>query len=104
MSRVHAGVCRKKRGQRGQRGQRSTARDRVRALIARMGWGCYPSPDATEEDWRRWLASLGVVETRVCAECGEPMEKRSGRYGPFWGCSGYPDCRYTESVSGGNGR
>ncbi|MCR5105317.1 MAG: topoisomerase DNA-binding C4 zinc finger domain-containing protein [Eubacterium sp.] len=22
----------------------------------------------------------------------------NGKYGEFWGCSGYPDCRYTENV------
>ena len=33
---------------------------------------------------------------RTCAKCGQIMVRRSGRYGSFWGCGGYPDCRYTE--------
>ncbi|HEX6209042.1 MAG TPA: topoisomerase DNA-binding C4 zinc finger domain-containing protein, partial [Actinomycetota bacterium] len=30
----------------------------------------------------------------TCPECGKQLVKRWGRYGPFIGCSGYPDCRY----------
>ncbi|MGH2634769.1 MAG: type I DNA topoisomerase [Actinomycetota bacterium] len=29
-----------------------------------------------------------------CPECGRQLERKFGRYGPFVGCSGYPDCRY----------
>ncbi len=29
-----------------------------------------------------------------CPECGRPLQRRFGRFGPFVGCSGYPDCRY----------
>ena len=27
-------------------------------------------------------------------ECGKPLVKRQGRYGPFVSCSGYPGCKY----------
>jgi DNA topoisomerase-1 len=30
----------------------------------------------------------------TCPECGRQLQRRVGRYGPFTGCSGYPDCRY----------
>ncbi len=30
-----------------------------------------------------------------CPECGRPLVQRKGRYGTFWGCTGYPMCRYT---------
>ena len=33
-----------------------------------------------------------------CPRCGEPMRRRNGKYGEFWGCEGYPDCRYTEDI------
>ena len=33
-----------------------------------------------------------------CPECGKPLLKRSGRYGEFIGCSGFPKCRFTCSV------
>ncbi len=36
---------------------------------------------------------------RICPVCGSPMKKRNGRYGEFWGCSSYPDCRHTEKIA-----
>jgi DNA topoisomerase-1 len=30
----------------------------------------------------------------ICPECGRQLQRRVGRYGPFVGCSGYPECRY----------
>lgn len=33
---------------------------------------------------------------RDCPECGKPLIVRWGRYGRFIGCSGFPECRYTE--------
>ena len=35
---------------------------------------------------------------KICPECGLPMKKRKGRFGEFWGCIGYPDCRHTENT------
>jgi DNA topoisomerase-1 len=31
----------------------------------------------------------------VCPNCGKPMVVRSGRFGKFLACSGYPDCKTT---------
>ena len=33
-----------------------------------------------------------------CPECGKDLVKRSGRYGDFIGCKGFPKCRFTASV------
>lgn len=30
---------------------------------------------------------------QVCPKCGKPMKLRHGKYGPFLGCSDYPNCR-----------
>ncbi|MGZ8626915.1 MAG: type I DNA topoisomerase, partial [Actinomycetota bacterium] len=30
----------------------------------------------------------------TCPECGRQLQRKVGRFGPFVGCSGYPDCRY----------
>ncbi len=35
---------------------------------------------------------------KKCPECGEPLVYRWGRRGKFLGCSGFPGCRYTESL------
>ena len=37
-------------------------------------------------------------DVKICSACGMPMKKRTGRYGEFWGCTGYPACRHTENV------
>ncbi len=31
----------------------------------------------------------------VCPRCGKNLVKKHGRYGPFYACPGFPDCRYT---------
>lgn len=33
-----------------------------------------------------------------CPKCGGEMKKRNGRYGEFWGCMEFPNCRHTENV------
>lgn len=30
----------------------------------------------------------------MCPECGNPLVKRTGRYGEFIACSNYPECKY----------
>lgn len=37
-------------------------------------------------------------EGKKCKKCGEPMEVKTGRYGPFLACSGYPKCKTIESI------
>ena len=32
-----------------------------------------------------------------CPQCGCILVKRKGKFGFFWGCSGFPDCRYTKN-------
>jgi DNA topoisomerase-1 len=34
-----------------------------------------------------------IVTDEVCPNCGKPMLLRRGRFGPFLGCSGFPECR-----------
>jgi DNA topoisomerase-1 len=33
----------------------------------------------------------------TCPKCGKPLAVKLGRYGKFLACSGYPDCKYTQS-------
>ncbi len=35
---------------------------------------------------------------KTCSECGSDMNLKQGRYGMFWGCSNYPDCKNTERL------
>ena len=42
---------------------------------------------------------LGATSSdKVCSKCGKPMVIRKGRYGPFYACSGYPECKNIESI------
>lgn len=35
--------------------------------------------------------------SKSCPNCGKPMQIRKGKYGLFYGCTGYPDCKTIES-------
>ncbi|MBT8356476.1 MAG: topoisomerase DNA-binding C4 zinc finger domain-containing protein, partial [Deltaproteobacteria bacterium] len=49
--------------------------------------------------------SLDEISEKVCEKCGKPMVLKTGRYGKFLACSGYPECKNTESInSTGNGK
>jgi DNA topoisomerase-1 len=35
-----------------------------------------------------------------CENCGRPMVLKKGRFGQFYACSGYPDCKTTKQIGG----
>jgi ssDNA-binding Zn-finger/Zn-ribbon topoisomerase 1 len=35
----------------------------------------------------------------TCPNCGKPLRERKGKYGPFLGCMGYPECNFTFDLS-----
>jgi DNA topoisomerase-1 len=37
-------------------------------------------------------------ETQYCENCGREMVVKRGRYGPFYACTGYPDCKTTKPL------
>jgi DNA topoisomerase-1 len=39
-------------------------------------------------------------ETEYCENCGRPMVLKKGRFGQFFACSGYPDCKTTKQIGG----
>ena len=41
---------------------------------------------------------LEILEGEMCPECGKPLAKRRGRFGPFVGCTGYPDCKFIKKT------
>ncbi len=46
-------------------------------------------------------ASLGEQgEEEYCENCGRPMVLKKGRFGQFFACSGYPDCKTTKQIGG----
>ncbi|MBR1856498.1 MAG: topoisomerase DNA-binding C4 zinc finger domain-containing protein [Oribacterium sp.] len=38
------------------------------------------------------------IQQGICPECGGSLVKRNGKYGVFYGCSNYPNCKYTKNV------
>lgn len=49
--------------------------------------------DKTEE-----AKSASLKMSMICPECGKKLVERSGKFGKFIGCSGFPKCRFTQSV------
>ena len=37
-------------------------------------------------------------EPETCELCGKPMQLKRGRFGPFLGCTGYPECRNIRKI------
>lgn len=44
------------------------------------------------------MTNEGKVEEKICPKCGGKMLLRRGKYGQFYGCSNYPECKYTEKI------
>lgn len=46
------------------------------------------------------LDAAGSAETSdvMCNLCGRPMVLKKSRFGPFYGCSGYPECKNTRRI------
>jgi DNA topoisomerase-1 len=40
----------------------------------------------------------GAETGEACPECGQPLLERRGRFGKFFACSSYPDCKYTRDA------
>ncbi|MGB9458151.1 MAG: type I DNA topoisomerase [Bryobacteraceae bacterium] len=51
-------------------------------------------PDVDKAD----LAEQGDEE--YCENCGRPMVLKKGRFGTFYACTGYPDCKTTKPIGG----
>jgi DNA topoisomerase-1 len=47
-------------------------------------------------------AAGGAAETaepEICELCDKPMQLKRGRFGPFLGCTGYPECRNIRKIA-----
>ncbi|MCK5837319.1 MAG: topoisomerase DNA-binding C4 zinc finger domain-containing protein, partial [Desulfobacula sp.] len=67
----------------------------------------YPDCSFTSNYLRDERGNISIVEkiidnTKVkdCIKCGKPMVQKEGRFGVFLACTGYPECKHTESVNG----
>ena len=39
---------------------------------------------------------------KFCPNCKKPLAQRQGKFGMFWGCTGYPECRFIEKTTRSN--
>ncbi len=71
---------------------------------------CSGYPECTyssdyERDEKGVIAPIAPVQSeptdKVCDKCGKPMVIKRGRYGDFLACSGYPECKHTQSLNSG---
>ena len=65
-----------------------------------------PSADAPSAVLPELPAAAGGASTSAdclpaCPKCGLQLRHRTGRYGPFIGCSGFPSCRHTGRYGAG---
>src|SRR6267154_1524258 len=56
-------------------------------------------PVAADGGAQAQTSANGEEEPEVCELCGKQMQLKRGRFGPFYGCSGYPDCRNIRKIS-----
>ncbi len=47
-------------------------------------------------------AAGGDAEPEPCENCGKPMALKRGRFGQFYACTGYPDCKTTRKIVAGS--
>lgn len=38
---------------------------------------------------------FGISKVHYCPVCRKPLRRMNGKMGPFWGCTGFPDCHMT---------
>jgi DNA topoisomerase-1 len=56
-------------------------------------------PVATDGSASAEGSAEGEEEIEACELCGKQMQLKRGRFGPFYGCSGYPECRNIRRIS-----
>lgn len=52
------------------------------------------------QQYRGTALSIKLPEGPACPLCGSATRQRTGKTGPFWACSRYPDCKGTAPING----
>jgi hypothetical protein len=50
---------------------------------------------------KEWNVKINRMKEKalICPQCGGQLLKRSGRYGEFYGCKNYPQCKYKTNLN-----
>jgi len=63
----------------------------------------YPHFKETLEEAKKNMPEMKSLMDEItdldCPDCGKKLIKRLGKFGFFLACTGFPDCRHTESIS-----
>jgi predicted HTH transcriptional regulator len=46
------------------------------------------------------MSRASWADEEYCENCGRPMVLKKGRFGTFFACTGYPDCKTTKPIGG----
>lgn len=60
------------------------------------------SKDLAEKYKNVQKSDLVQATDKICPKCGAPMVERFGKFGKFYACSKFPECKYTESLENKN--
>jgi DNA topoisomerase-1 len=66
--------------------------------------GFYEPFEKMLSEGEKTVDKKAVVEEKTdkkCPECGKPLVIKLGRYGKFYACSGWPDCKHTAPITDG---
>ncbi len=66
--------------------------DRWQSVIADFYSGLSQELKNAEAQTTQRVRVAGEPSDEICEKCGKPMEIRSGRFGKYLACTGYPDC------------
>ena len=55
--------------------------------------------DLEKASQKQGVKAKGIPSEEKCPECGRPLVIKSGKYGKFKACSGFPDCRFKKSLN-----
>lgn len=72
---------------------------RMEDRLDQVEQGRAPWPEVVQEFFAPFMEEYRQVPHKTCPECGRPLLVKIGRWGQFLGCSGYPECRYTEQLA-----
>jgi len=55
-------------------------------------------PKVVREFYEPFLKDFAKLPQKTCPKCERPLELKVSRFGQFLGCTGYPECKYTERL------
>ena len=85
-------------GRGGSRGTKNVPRDaKGKVDIAALG---PPPPGFAWTRTGRPVVETWPEDSLICPDCGEEVVSRTGRFGPYFGCTRYPKCSFVANLRG----